>query len=187
MVARQEEGELLGVMLSCATGFATVCGALVVYSSRLTILWAPRSIALVLGVSTGGMLFFTLADLVPEAQVAFEEVVRKTLTHQQENSDLRDTSLLEGYASLLLAGAFSLGAGLVWGVDALCLHFAARAKPRRMSNNPTVLMRDETTRRRGQTLVLRSATEMTTDELLYKTGTARVAAFATQNIPGPSR
>ncbi|KAJ0407477.1 hypothetical protein P43SY_005018 [Pythium insidiosum] len=193
-----QSDKLLGVTLTAATGLVTVLGALIVYSSRLTFLWDARSLVVALGLATGGVLSFTLLELLPTAKGAFVRVVQDLLDDARPSADAEQDPRVRGYAALILAAAFAVGATTAWVADTLCMLCSVpeRALPPRPPRDETMLTTRSgssvSSRRQLSPSVYRESETMgsahvhvdgVTKELLYKTGTAKVIAFTVQNVP----
>ncbi|TMW68271.1 hypothetical protein Poli38472_005739 [Pythium oligandrum] len=194
-VLLSQSDKVRGVTLTCATGVVTVCGALLVYSNRLKFMWEPRSMVVALGLATGGVLSFTLMDLLPAAQVSLEVMIKAIdpvaqTRNATASSAHEKRSLQSAYASMILAGAFALGVIMVWIMDTLSMYCSLPTKVIQQSpREQTRATIRHTTRTTSPSPLQTSNVLMTQNqgwlskELLYKTGVAKVASFATINLP----
>ncbi|GLE04148.1 hypothetical protein PINS_up013059 [Pythium insidiosum] len=96
--------------LTCAAGFATVLGGLVVFHRRLVHLANPLSLAIALGVSAGVMLFISLVEIYAESV---------HLLHQGIKTDAMDEDTANGHAQLAATACFVLGIVVVYALDAV--------------------------------------------------------------------
>ncbi|KAJ0402799.1 hypothetical protein ATCC90586_004896 [Pythium insidiosum] len=96
--------------LTCAAGFATVLGGLVVFHRRLVHLANPLSLAVALGVSAGVMLFISLVEIYAESV---------HLLHEGIKTDGMDEDTANGHAQLAATACFVLGIIIVYILDAV--------------------------------------------------------------------